>query len=79
VPDSAIYNDQNTEYIYVHDSRYTNASDFKTAVTGQTLVYELATPTTFDTQPTLIKSLNGQNNLSVDCGEVIEGEYFIEL
>ena len=37
--------------------------------------YELATPTTFTTQPTLFKSLEGTNNLSVDCGEVIEGEY----
>ena len=37
--------------------------------------YELATPTTLTTQPTLIKSLNGQNNLSVDCGDVLEVEY----
>jgi hypothetical protein len=44
-----------------------------------TVLIPLATPTTFETQPTPIKSLNGQNNLSVDCGEVLEGEYFIEL
>jgi hypothetical protein len=41
--------------------------------------YPLATPTTFETQPTPIKSLEGTNNLSVDCGDVIEGEYFIAL
>lgn len=41
--------------------------------------YPLVTPTTFETQPTPIKSLNGTNNLSVDCGEVIEGEYFKAL
>ena len=41
--------------------------------------YELATPTTLTTQPTPIKSLNGINNLSVDCGEILEGEYFKAL
>jgi hypothetical protein len=69
----------NITYISIVDERYTSAGDFKTAVSGVQLVYELEIPTTFATQPTLIKSLNGQNNLSVDCGEVIEGEYFIEL
>lgn len=43
------------------------------------LVYELATPTTLTTSPTPIKSLEGTNNLSVDCGEVIELEYFKEV
>jgi hypothetical protein len=54
---------------------------FRTALASQPLQvkFPLATPTTFETQPTPIKSLNGQNNLSVDCGDVIEGEYFIEL
>jgi hypothetical protein len=80
----ASYSDQSistagNNYIYVKDSRYNSAADFKTAMNGVQLVYELATPTTFTTQPTLIKSLNGQNNLSVDCGDVIEGEYFKEL
>ena len=51
----------------------------KNAGTPITIRYKLATPTTFTTQPTPIKSLEGTNNLSVDCGEVIEGEYFIEL
>ncbi len=43
------------------------------------VVFKLATPTTFATQPTPIKSLNGQNNLSVDTGDILEGEYFIAL
>jgi hypothetical protein len=74
--------DPTGNYIYVYDSEYPNQSDltdFANARKETQLVYELATPTTFETQPTLIKSLNGQNNLSVDCGDVIEGEYFIEL
>ena len=65
--------------IYVYASDYTDASAFTAAVTGQTLRYELATPTTFTTSPTPVKSLEGTNNLSVDCGEVIELEYFKEV
>ena len=33
-------------YLYVNDSTYTSATDFKTAMSGVYLVYELATPTT---------------------------------
>lgn len=65
--------------IQVKDSRFSDATAFKTAMSGVQLVYELATPTTLATQPTPIKSLNGTNNLSVDCGEVIELEYFKEV
>lgn len=50
-----------------------------TPTTGAEVCYELATPTTVSLTPTLIKSLNGTNNLSVDCGEIIEGEYFKAL
>lgn len=63
----------------IRDSRFSDAASFKAAMSGVQLVYELETPTTFTTQPTPIKSLNGTNNLSVDCGDVIEGEYFIAL
>ncbi len=47
--------------------------------TGAEVCYELATPITIPLTPSLIKSLNGINNLSVDCGDVIEGEYFKAL
>lgn len=43
--------------------------------TGAEVCYELANPISTNLTPTLIKSLNGQNNLSVDCGDVIEVEY----
>lgn len=74
--------DPTGNYIYVYDSEYPNQSDltdFANARKATQLVYELATPTTLTTQPTPIKSLEGTNNLSVDCGDVIEGEYFIAL
>lgn len=38
--------------------------------------YELATPTTFETQPTSIKSLNGSNNIFADCGDINEVKCF---
>jgi hypothetical protein len=50
-----------------------------TPTIGAEVCYELANPIITNLTPTLIKSLNGQNNLSVDCGDVIEGEYFIAL
>lgn len=34
-----------------------------------TVVYELATPSTFTSQPTSIKSLEGTNNVWADCGK----------
>lgn len=36
----------NQSRLYVHDSTYTDVATFKTAMSGQYLVYELATPTT---------------------------------
>lgn len=68
-----------TGLIMVKDSRYTDTESFKQSVIGQQFAYMLKTPIIVPLTPSLIKSLNGQNNLSVDCGEVIEGEYFIEL
>ena len=56
---------------------YTVASDFKTAVTGTKLAYELATPTTSTVTPTNlpIKSLLGYNHIESSTGEM-EIEYF---
>lgn len=40
------------------------------------VVYELATPTTYDTQPTAIKSLRGVNNVYANTGDIKDAEYF---
>lgn len=56
--------------LIVKDTDYTNATDFKTAVTGQTIVYELATPTTYQLTPTEVTSLLGDNNIWADTGDV---------
>lgn len=41
------------------------------------LKYELATPTTIPLSPLSIRMLQGVNNLYADCGDIIDGEYFI--
>ena len=55
--------------IRIKDTAYSDATAFKTAVTGQKLVYELATPTTIQLTPTQVKSLLGSNNVWGDCGK----------
>lgn len=60
--------------VYIKDSRYTTASDFKTAMNGVQLVYELATPTEIQLTPTEVKTLLGSNNIWADAGTV-EVEY----
>ena len=39
--------------------------------------YKLITPTTTQLSPLSIRLLEGTNNVFADCGEVIEGEYFV--
>jgi len=56
-----------------------SATDFKTAMSGVQLVYELATPQTIQLTPTAVKSLLGTNNVWADTGDVLEGEYFKAL
>ena len=54
---------------------YSTASDFKTAVSGQKLVYELATPITYQLTPLEVKSLLGVNNIWADTGDINECVY----
>ena len=68
----------NNAYIAIYDSRYVDASatDFKTAMNGVQLVYELATPITYQLTPTQVKSILGSNNVWADTGKIEELEYF---
>jgi hypothetical protein len=56
--------------IVIKDSRYTDATAFKTAVTGQTLVYELATPQRFQLTPHQIKLLAGYNYITSNAASL---------
>ena len=66
----ATYNSSNSTSICIADSAYTDATAFKAAVTGQTLVYELATPITVALTPNELSTLLGANNIWSDAGEV---------
>lgn len=61
-----IYSDR----IGVHDSRYTDGNTFTQAVNGFHVVYELATPITYQLDPVQVACLLGQNNIFADCGAV---------
>lgn len=54
---------------FIMDSRFTDATAFKTAVSGQMLCYELSTPTTYTLTPQQINTLAGVNNVWVDSGD----------
>lgn len=59
----------------VADPNIASVSDFVSAVSRQTLVYELAEPQTIQLTPQQIRLLEGVNNLSCNTGE-LNIEYF---
>ena len=64
--------------LFIRDDSYNgDVNAFKTGVTGQKLVYTLATPTAFTFTPEQIPTLSGENNIYSNCGDV-EVEYFNE-
>ena len=58
-------------YLQVRDTRYSTASDYKSGITGQQLVYELATPLTYTLTPQQIKTLVGTNNVWASSGQIV--------
>lgn len=56
--------------IFIADSSYTDPTAFTTAVTGQTIVYSLATPITVQLTAQEVTSLLGANNVFADAGSV---------
>ena len=66
-----------TDYwIYVYTSSYTDATAFRSAMSGHYVTYKLATPTTVTLTPTEVKTLLGNNNIFADSGNVNEVVYF---
>jgi hypothetical protein len=56
--------------IIVCDMTYSDAVDFKSAMSGVQCVYPLATPITYQLTPTEVRTLLGVNNLWADTGDV---------
>jgi len=53
----------------VHDEDYTDGETFKTAVSGQMLVFPISTPVTYQLTPTEVTTLLGTNNIWSDTGD----------
>lgn len=68
------YIENSKNRLFIKDLRYATAADFKTAMDGVQLCYELATPTTLQLTPTQLQMLKGVNRVSIDNGS-IELEY----
>lgn len=61
--------------VYIYDSAKTSMTNaqFKTAMNGVQLVYELATPTTVQLTPTEVTTLLGSNSVWADSGDISVG------
>ena len=61
-----------SKYIYIKDSRYTDAASFQAAVAGVSLVYDLQ-PSSYEeiaTDPVPVTTLQGENNVWSDAGNI---------
>lgn len=71
--------------IMIQDSAYSDADAFKASLSGVQLVYELATPQTYQLTPHEVQLLAGENNLWSDTGnievEIVERDWeeFLEF
>ena len=70
MPDKSIKRSQSNTNIYIRDLDYTDVSLFTTAVTGQKLAYELATPLEIPLTPVPIKSIIGLNSIASNTGDL---------
>lgn len=61
---------QSNSGIVVRADSYTNAAAFKTAMNGVQLVYELATPQTYNLTAQQVELLTGNNNVWADTGDI---------
>lgn len=60
----------NSTQFFVRDLQYSDAAAFKSAVSGVKLVYELATPQTYNLTAQQVELLTGNNNVWVDTGDI---------
>ena len=67
---SMLRGNSTTAAILVRDTSYATSANFKTAMSGVQLVYELATPITYTLTPQEIRTLLGTNNIWADAGTV---------
>lgn len=66
------------EQIFVRDDSYTDTAAFKSAMSGVQLVYELATPQTYQLTPQQILTLKNNNTLMLE-GSINELKYWTHI
>ena len=71
----SIHKEAGSVWLNIRCLAYSDATNFANAMSGQTLMYEVASPTTIQLTPTEVKSLLGSNNVWCDTGNVIEANY----
>jgi hypothetical protein len=64
-----------TSRLFIRDDRYSNIDDFNNSLSDGQLVYKLETPLTIQLTPTVVKSLEGNNNVFADSGDILSCEY----
>lgn len=60
----------NNILILINNDSYNDAATFKTAMSGQTICYELATPQTIQLTPEQLQMLKGYNRVTIDNGAI---------
>ena len=70
VPDYSIYTGGQNKFIHVHDSRYTNASTFKSSLSSNKIVYPLAEPIVYSLSPNQLALFEGNNTVMVDASSI---------
>ncbi len=79
-PDKSISIQSNDNYINIKDLAYTDATTFKTAMSGVQLCYELATPQTIQLTPKQLETLVGQNDVFAPLvGQSVESLTYREV
>ena len=68
IPDYKMASNNNSVQIKFKNTNYTTPNDFKTAMSGKYLAYELATPIEIPLGGVNLLTQEGQNNIFVDCG-----------
>lgn len=76
--DKVISSNTGEHMILVRDTAYTDPTTFKSAMNGVQLVYELATPQTYQLTPQQVNTLVGTNNVWSEQGN-IELSYHIPI
>ena len=73
-----IYPESQTRRLFIVDSNYSTAEDFKAAVAGQTIVIPLETPLIYELDPIQLRSFRGVNKVWANTGGDIQLEYFAD-